>query len=75
MWAATISKYLNTLCGNVDLRAILIPAIGMLEARLNKVDFQGIPQLEINYDLIEVLPAGWFFSISDRYEISCNPNF
>lgn len=64
--ASSIERYLNVLCGNSDVRSILIPVLGTLETRLSNVDFCGIPQIELRYDLVEVLPQGWFFNIPER---------
>ena len=49
-----ISKFLYTLSGNSEFRDVITPQLKALAELLSKDDYHGIPQMKIDYNLIEV---------------------
>lgn len=61
-----MSTFLNTLAGARQYREVITPSLKQLTDLMSNDDFQGIPQLEIDYNLIEVQPLGMCFSIKEK---------
>ena len=54
---------MSTLAGARQQREVITPSLKQLTGRMSNDDFQGIPQLQIDYNLIEVQRLGMGFSI------------
>ena len=66
MCAGTMQQYLNILCGKEGVTNVLVPVLERLERMLGNPDFGCMPDLDVDFDLVEVLPLGTFYSISRR---------
>ena len=62
----TVDSFPHTLLHNTDIAYILTPQMKMVSTLLSFKGCQIVPQLEINYDLIEVKPFGTCFSFETK---------
>jgi len=66
IYCCSMNNYLMHAIGDLELANIIVPHLSTIESLLSNPACRLIKPLKINYNLIEVLPAGTCFRISQK---------